>query len=111
MRTGNHPSPFCLCFLRVPAKETMQKRLTAVYNRVMSQVKGRLQASPYVAVAADCWEDKAHGEVLGITVLPFTRSGSLQPSPLLARICFPQANVNPCWLGSSTLMSGIRVRT
>ena len=58
--------------IRVPCRETLQKRLTSVHGRVMADVKAHLQGVELVAMMADAWEDAAHGEVLGVTVMPFS---------------------------------------
>lgn len=42
-----------------------------VHKRVMQDVKALVQGAETVALMADGWEDAAHGEVLGVTILPF----------------------------------------
>ena len=55
---------------RLPCKATLQKRASELYGRVKADVEDKLQAVKLVALAADAWEDAAHGEIFATTATP-----------------------------------------
>lgn len=51
---------------RVPSRKALQARVTSLYLRVKERVEERLKGA-VVCLIADCWEDKAHFPVFGVT--------------------------------------------